>query len=484
MSKIDVIREQIRALDDDRRVALARIVSDLVKADKVIDDDEIDNYNAIFGPDMGRQLFLNAQSYTFAEALKLMAQPIDQEDDTLFIRKRNADTRGKRARAALESVTQVANCDGVCDPSEAILLTAIKYFLTENQEGKYDVQSYMLEDFFVAKRFAIFIETCQTPASEEIEKNFNVISQLFASVGLQFVYVPRLAKLYASKDLKTFKNMTMYFFPTITENVVEEIYRTISTMTTKVFVDEYLCKKMHMNLRGNKKPSFLIMLGNSDVVVKDAKGELSMRRYADFLNISLKTDGSNVLSVVDKFVADFNQFVSYTQYFSFNPSNERLLYQGAYKLFFNLVALPAKVKTQRTLNISPQNHKIFINDTSFPIPLSKLAVYALVLHASTLGECKGIPVIPNEEETLWVENLYKKIYATLKGDEGADVRSPIRRLSVTISEINKELSQKFKGLSGILRIGKDKQHYTIQIKAEDITVDRIPMLDHQMWMEL
>lgn len=484
MKQIDVVKNYIRALDDDRRVALARIVSDLVKADKVIDDDEIDNYNAMFGPDMSRQLFLNAQTYTFAEALKLMAQPIDQENDSSFTKKHNEETRGKRAKAATEAVTQIANCDGVCDPSESILLTAIKYFLMENKGGRYDVQSYMLEDFFVAKRFVIFVETYPTAASEVIEENFNIISQLFASVGLQFVYVPKLAKLYASKDIDTFKNMTMYFFPTITENVVEEIYRTISTMTTKVFVDEYLCKKMHMNLHGNKKPSFLIMLGNSDVVVKDVKGELGMRRYADFLNIAINTDGSDVLSVVDKFVADFNQYVSYTQYFSFNPSNERLLYQGAYKLFFNLVALPAKVKPQRTLNLSPQNHKIFINDTSFSIPLSKLAVYALVLHASTLGECKGIPVAPNEEEALWVENLYKKIYATLKGDEGADVKSPIKRLSVTISEINKELEQRFKGLSGILKIGKDKQHYSIQIKAEDITVDRIPMLEHQTWMEL
>lgn len=345
MSKIDIVREQIKALDDDRRVALARIVSDLVKADKVIDDGEIKNYNAMFGSDMSRQLFLNAQLYTFAEAMKLMAQPIDQDNDSLFVKKRNADTRGKRARAAIEAVTQVANCDGVCDPSEAILLTAIKYFLTENQKGRYDVQSYMLQDFFVAKRFVIFIETCPTPASEEIERNFNVISQLFASVGLQFVYVPRLARLYASKDLDTFKNMTMYFFPTITENVVEDIYRKISSMTTSVFVKDYLCKKMHMNLLGHKNPSYLIMLGNSDVVVKDATGNMTMRRYADFLTIGLRADGKDVLTTVDKFVADFNKQVSYAQYFSFNPSNERLLYQGAYKLFFNLIALPAKVTT-------------------------------------------------------------------------------------------------------------------------------------------
>ena len=484
MERMDEIKKLIQALDDDRRVALARIVSDLVKADKIIDDDEIKNYNAMFGAEMGRQLFLNAQSYTFAEAMKLMAQPIDQENDSVLVKKRNAETRGKWAKAAVSAVTQVANCDGVCDPSEAILLLAINYFLMENKDGKYDVQSYMLQDFFVAKRFAIFIETERTPASEEVEKNFNVISQLFASAGLQFVYVPRLARLYASKDLDTFKNMTMYFFPTITENVVEEIYKTISRMTTKVFVEDYLCKKMRMNLRGRKGPSFLIMLGNSDVVVKNAKGDMTMQRYADFLNISINADGKDIIPIVDKFIADFNKQVSYTQYFSFNPSNERLLYQGAYKLFFNLVALPAKVTTQRTLNISPQNHKIFINDTSFHIALSKLAVYALILHTSIIGEGKGIPVSPTEEEKIWVESLYKRIYAFLKGEEKDDLKSPFNRLSQTIWDLNMELDQSFRGLSGILRIGKEQKYYSIQIKAEDITVDRIPMLEHQDWMEL
>lgn len=484
MSKFDDVRKNISALDDDRRVALARIVSDLVKADKVIDDDEIENYNAMFGSDMSRQLFMNAQSYTFAEAMKLMAQPIDQESDSSFIKKRNADTRGKRAKAAIEAVSQIANCDGVCDPSEAILLTAINYFLLENKDGQYDVQSYMLQDFFVAKRFVIFIESCPTIASEKIDKDFNVISQLFASVGLQFVYVPRLAKLYASKDLNTFKNMTMYFFPTITENVVEEIYRKISSMTTSDFVKNYLYKKMHMNFLGHKNPSYLVMLGNSDVVVTDATGNMTMRRYADFLSIGLRADGEDVLSTVNKFVADFNMRVSYTQYFSFNPSNERLLYQGAYKLFFNLIALPAKVTTQRTMNISPQNHKIFINDTPLCIAPSKLAVYAMILHTSTLGKCEGIPVSPTKEEAAWIEKLYRKVYAFLKGDEEAEVRSPIRRLSITISEINKKLTESFVGLSGLLKIGKDKKHYSIPLKADDISIDRVPMLEHQIWVGL
>ena len=482
MKQIDVVRNHIRSLDDDRRVALARIVSDLVKADKVIDDDEIENYNAMFGPDMSRQLFLNAQSYTFAEAMKLMAQPMDQDDDTQIVRKRNAETRSKRARAAVEAVTQVANCDGVCDPSEAILLTAINYFLMENQEGKYDVQSYMLQDFFVAKRFVIFIETYPSTASENVEKNYNAISQLFASIGLQFIYVPRLAKLYASKDLEIFKNMTMYFFPTITESVVEEIYHTISCMTTKVFVEDYLCKKMHMNLRGHRKPSFLVMLGNSDVVIEDAYGDFKMRRFADFLNIRI--DDDDVLSVVDKFVIDFNQQVSYTQYFSFNPSNERLLYQGAYKLFFNLVALPEKVPVQRTLNVSPKKHKIFINDTSLSLPLSKLAVYALIIHASIIGGNNGIPVSPTEDEILWIDSLYKKIYSFLKDSKDAEIGSPLKRLTVTVSEINKELEQNFKGLSGILKIGTDKKRYSVQIKPEDITIDRVPMREHLLWKEL
>lgn len=136
------------------------------------------------------------------------------------------------------------------------------------------------------------------------------------------------------------------------------------------------------------------------------------------------------------------------------------------------------------MNISPQSHKIFINDTSFCLSPSKLAVYAMILHTSTLGKCNGIPVSPTKEDAVWIERMYRKVYAFLKGDEEADVKSPIRRLSVTISEINKELSESFVGLSGLLKIGKDKKHYSVPLKAEDITIDRVPMLEHQVWIEL
>lgn len=475
------IQDHIKALDEDRKVALARIASDLIKADRVIDDEEINFFTDIFGEDMSRQFFLNAQSYTFAEAMKLLAQPIDPKTNTLFEKKRNADIRNRRAKTAIEVLTKIAKGDGICDPTEAILLTAIHYFLIENKDAKYDVQSYMLQDFFIAKRFVIYIGTNTSLADLNIENNYNTICQLFASIGLQFVYVPKLAKLYASKDLKTFKNMTMYFFPTITEGIVEKIYDNISNMTTKLFVEDYLCEKMHMNLHDYQSPSFLVMLGNSDVVIEDAYGDLKVRRFADFLKITI--DNNDALSAASQFVKDFNKRVSYTQHISFNPSNEKLLYQGAYKLFFNLIALPDAIPLQGTLNISPKKHKIFINDTCLGLPLTRLALYALILHSSTIGEKGGIPISPTAEEAVWINNLYKNIYSYLKNDE-VDIKSPIKRMSVTISEINGQLENHFKGLCGILKIVIKRKKYSVLIKPEDIMVDRTPMLNHSVWMSL
>ena len=91
---------------------------------------------------------------------------------------------------------------------------------------------------------------------------------------------------------------------------------------------------------------------------------------------------------------------------------------------------------------------------------------------------------PTCDEILWIDKRYKRIYSFLKDSNEVDIGSPVKRLTVTISEINKELEQNFKGLSGILKIGVDKKRYSVQIKAEDITVDRIPMLEHQIWREL
>ena len=84
---------RIKDLGKDQRIALARIVYDLIMADKIIDDEEVVKFAKLFGEENNRILFHQEQELTFAKAIKLLTQPSDDNNDNEVIRKVHADQR-------------------------------------------------------------------------------------------------------------------------------------------------------------------------------------------------------------------------------------------------------------------------------------------------------------------------------------------------------------------------------------------------------
>ena len=162
---------RIKDLGKDQRIALARIVYDLIMADKIIDDEEVVKFAKLFGEENNRILFHQAQELTFAKAIKLLTQPSDDNNDNEVIRKVHADQRRRQAEKAANIVSETASSDGFCAPSEAILLLAIDYFLKKNNATytKYDIQSFILTDIFIGKRFVLYVDNNASSKSLEVE---------------------------------------------------------------------------------------------------------------------------------------------------------------------------------------------------------------------------------------------------------------------------------------------------------------------------
>ena len=208
---------RIKDLGKDQRIALARIVYDLIMADKIIDDEEVVKFAKLFGEENNRILFHQAQELTFAKAIKLLTQPSDDNNDNEVIRKVHADQRRRQAEKAANIVSETASSDGFCAPSEAILLLAIDYFLKKNNATytKYDIQSFKLTDIFIGKRFVLYVDNNASSKSLEVEQNYDLIVNLLASIGFQFIYIPKIVEQYKKKGLEMFKAMSMYIFPDI-----------------------------------------------------------------------------------------------------------------------------------------------------------------------------------------------------------------------------------------------------------------------------
>ena len=83
---------RIKDLGKDQRIALARIVYDLIMADKIIDDEEITKFADLFGEENNRNLFRQAQELTFAKAIKLLNLPTYENSESEAVRKLHYST--------------------------------------------------------------------------------------------------------------------------------------------------------------------------------------------------------------------------------------------------------------------------------------------------------------------------------------------------------------------------------------------------------
>lgn len=478
---------RIKDLGKDQRIALARIVYDLIMADKIIDDEEVVKFAKLFGEENNRILFHQAQELTFAKAIKLLTQPSDDNNDNEFIRKVHADQRQRQAEKAANIVSETASSDGFCAPSETILLLAIDYFLKKNNATytKYDIQSFKLTDIFIGKRFVLYVDNNASSKSLEVEQNFDLIVNLLASIGFQFIYIPKIVEQYKKKGLEMFKAMSMYIFPDIPEDKVEDVYNNIMQMDTKSFVKDYLNEKLGFDIIC-ARPSLMVMLGRSSVIGKNISDKgLIYETNANFLKINIGEE--KVVNVVGNLIHDFNKFVTFNFHIDFNPAKDKLLYHGIHKAFFRMVALAKNNPQQYNINISTNLHAVFINDYKLPLAMGKTAIYIMILCRSFFGDKKGLPMKKvfnnlNAEEQDRLQEQYEWICSHLSNCQTTTQRRPLYPNVVNrISEIRNAIEDVVGSrLIGEIQIGTGDYITTI-VSPDRVSVNGVPIKEHPDW---
>ena len=478
---------RIKDLGKDQRIALARIVYDLIMADKIIDDEEVVKFAKLFGEENNRILFHQAQELTFAKAIKLLTQPSDDNNDNEVIRKVHADQRRKQAEKAANIVGETASSDGFCAPAEAILLLAIDYFLKKNNATytKYDIQSFKLTDIFIGKRFVLYVDNNASSKSLEVEQNYDLIVNLLASIGFQFIYIPKIVEQYKKKGLEMFKAMSMYIFPDIPEDKVEDVYNNIMQMDTKSFVKDYLNEKLGFDIIC-ARPSLMVMLGRSSVIGKNISDKgLVYETNANFLKINIGEE--KVVNVVGDLIHDFNKFVTFNFHIDFNPAKDKLLYHGIHKAFFRMVALAKNNPQQYNINISTNLRAVFINDYKLPLAMGKTAIYIMILCRSFFGDKKGLPMKKvfntlNSEEQDRLQEQYEWICSHLSNCQTITHRSPLYPNVVNrISEIRNAIEDVVGSrLIGEIQIGTGDYITTI-VSPDRVSVNGVPIKEHPDW---
>lgn len=466
-------------LDAEDQAALARVVSDLVLADCIIELNEVDRFNEIFHSLKNKDVFYNAKCLTLEQAvkrLKNVAHDFPFEIDNL--------------------INGIVSCDGMCAPEEARLLLAFRYYFSSNKtitQGerfvpRYEIISVPRTELDLGNQFVLFIDSTDSLVNFHISQEYNLLSNLLNSIGFQLIHIPNIVALYTTNKGHTFRTMVRYLFPEIDEKEVDQVYDSIKSMTTQSFVRDHLVPKMKFDV-ANTGPALLVMLGADSVICNHlSENGISNKRYVNMLKINLKDnirrehqDDSEPLEFVEKFVLDYKKVVAYNhQDIDFNPIHDKMLYKGMYRVFFDLVALAQHNPNHPRIDIDTQKHSILINQRKVDVSPAEAARYILMLLLSISGDRKGLPKKRLSNGLLSAESIqsyYEQIYALFICQECTSLVSIYNALSVRMSHIRAEIHKISDKAELFEDDNRKKTHYVVSLPIGFVYVDGEPLAE-------
>lgn len=422
----------------DQKVAIARIVSDLIKADNVI---EVKEMIALAKIDEEYKIRpehkVEAQRCSFSMALNQLKDSLTKKEKSEL----------------LEILSSLSKADDSCVPREALLLLAIKYsfdFETKNLVNTFacDLKNSTLNDFFV-----VYVESeYDEEYNEELEENFDDICDILSNCGFDFVYMPRLGKELENMNEDYVKNVITYMAPHLLcsegcpDNMerIQALYDELLHIDTGKFCRNLLYKTIGIKEISDIEPSILINIGTS---LEPYCGH-ETKIYTEFLSITLQ---DSLKKEVRKFTNDFRKTISIPP----TPKNrfgmgETFKYFGFYKALFDIVVF-GKEKQTTPVIIDFDDHNIKFPGQNIPVLKlnnKQLATYALVLEESLCKKIGGLRRDDDEKLRTKLNRIFVYFYdhGFQSARENCDY---FKGLNVSISNIRKQIRTQFAGMDNL-----------------------------------
>ncbi len=342
------------------KISIARIFSDLIMADRIVDTGEMEYWSNICRKyDLDRDIRIAARDISFAEAIKIIRASSDRGLDIL------GDCRAMTVS------------DGFCAHSEALLMIALAAMFTPDSRFNAEVYSLPRSSFDIDIATAIYVENDYDPETNEaIRSNYRSILKEFQLTGFHFVYIPKIIEHYSSTDAVLFRDILAFLAPSLSEEGIDKAYDALMDMTTGTYCKDLLCNKCGFTELRNTPPSILIKIGNSFV------GE---DRYANYLKIEVDDE---ILSTVQQFIDEFSDMLS-SDVFVVNTSEERdnqFHFHGFYKQLLDIFLVRRNIRS--SVIIDPFREEIFfpdIDERATGMHRREKALYTLMLCQGNAG---------------------------------------------------------------------------------------------------
>lgn len=410
-----------------QRIAIARILSDLIKSDKIIDQSEILLFNEL------QQQF----GITRHDCLEAMYISLTQAMTEV----RNLDHEAKLQLQ--EALLHTANADNQCVAREALILLALKYVL-EDSDGKYELLSCDTHGSYIEEKFIVYVESDEHElVNDEIRCDVEAICDKTRLWNFDFIYIPQIAERLQQMDACYIQDIIRYLRPMFDDRVVELIYNRLTHITTEEFTSELLGAQMNMPSLRYAEPSLLINFGSSIASPSVSKSETPLQHiYTEFLRIRI--DG-NVIEEVSRFITDYSKFITDREMVRPQLQENDFKYFGFYKALFDFIAQADGIQLlERKMIIDLPRKSLWIGGHELRLSPTHLTTYILLLVQSINGY--GLPHFRSleqvESHTALCEELtrrYHKIYASLSSSSSSWEIAKTRNIAAYMAHIKQKM---------------------------------------------
>ncbi len=410
------------------KISIARIVTDLIKADSVIDSREMALFRQVksdYG--LSAEALSEARFTTFADAVNNLCHLSKKEKEELM--------------TLFRAITLA---DGQCNKAEALLMIALAYCF----EGEYDAEMVRVQvpqqGLQLENSQVIYVESDFSPRVNEVMSvHYHEIENAMRLAGFEFAYIPQIAQTYRSTPPELFKEVISFLTPNLVESAMVDIQQQISSMTTVDFCKNHLCRKLHLHALQDTYPSLLVKVGES--VSED-------HIFANFLKLSIEDD---VMGEIKQFMFRFTSMMNseYSILRNVYNSEDRFVYSGVFKQLIDLCMM--KEQSLSTILLDTFRQKIVFREINeeLKVTRSEKALYVLTLAESITGGLNlnspnnGLQLKKRDERMRRLMDKYARIYRMFGGDadavpnlEDPTIRNPkIAKIKTAINRLGSKL---------------------------------------------
>ncbi|MBR1513387.1 MAG: hypothetical protein IJ622_03745 [Bacteroidales bacterium] len=235
--------------NEKHKTALAKVLSDLVQCDGIVNQGEIDYLQRAY------EVF----GITLTSRQKAMRLSLSDAVATLR-------TLGQHEKSAILWVFQrISVSDDSLDATEKLLLTALLLAIGIDLPQTRGINAKLVSIAsldFETRDAIIYVEPDYDPKiNASIERDYEAICKQLRKSRHEFFYLPHVIRDLEHKK-QTFRNTLSYIEPTLSAAQLDQIDRNLSELSSVFLSKEIFINYLNSNGLKINKPSFLMKIGN------------------------------------------------------------------------------------------------------------------------------------------------------------------------------------------------------------------------------